>query len=67
MLGLLTHTDDKHMNKEELELFIPLIGDLNDVKLAIESLDSLGLSKKEHDKLRTQIEDMLEDIEQTTY
>lgn len=67
MLGLLTHTDDKHMNKEELELFIPLIGDLNDVKLAIESLDSLGISKKEHDKLRTAIEDMLEDIEQTTY
>lgn len=56
-----------NMTKEELELFIPLIGDLNDVKTAIEVLDTLGLSKKEHDKLRTQIEDMLEDIEQTTY
>lgn len=55
------------MNKEELELFIPLIGDLKDVKTAIEELETLGLSKKEHDKLRTQIEDMLEDIEQTTY
>lgn len=55
------------MNKEELELFIPLIGDLNDVKIAIDTLDNLGLSKKEHDKLRTQIEDMLEDIEQITY
>lgn len=55
------------MDKEELELFIPLIGDLKDVKLAIDTLDTLGLSKKEHDKLRTQIEDMLEDIEQTTY
>lgn len=67
MLELVTHTDDKTMNKEELELFIPLIGDLNDVKTAIDALDSLGLSKKEHDKLRTAIEDMLEDIEQTTY
>lgn len=55
------------MNKQELELFIPLIGDLNDVKIAIDALDTLGLSKKEHDKLRTEIEDMLEDIEQTTY
>ena len=55
------------MNKEELELFIPLIGDLNDVKTAIEALEGLGLPKKEHDKLRTAIEDMLEDIEQTTY
>lgn len=55
------------MNKEELELFIPLIGDLNDIKLAIDTLDTLGLSKKDHDKIRQDIEDMLEDIEQTTY
>lgn len=55
------------MNKDELELFVPLIGDLKDVKTAIDALETLGLSKKEHDKLRTQIEDMLEDIEQTTY
>lgn len=67
MWELVTHIGDKLMNKEELEIFIPLIGDLNDVKIAIDTLDTLGLSKKEHDKLRTQIEDMLEDIEQTTY
>ena len=58
------------MNQEELELFIPLIGDWKDVKNAIdtlEKLDTLGLSRKEHNRLRTEIEDMIEDIEQTTY
>jgi len=46
---------------EELEAFIPLIGDFEDIRTALEAYERLGLKDE---KLKQRIHDTIEDIEQ---
>lgn len=54
------------MTHEELIEFIPMIGDLDDVRTAQHALEELApsLSKEEYNKLHTDIFDQLQDIEE---
>lgn len=69
-----TQTSTQRYNKrlddrkavEELIEFIPMIGDLDDVRTAQHALEELApsLSKEEYNKLHTDIFDQLQDIEE---